>query len=401
MLKKIFLTLFFLSIPSLIYADYFHPYGDCSENRFFDTLGYGIESLASKGECANCLQFNSDDVKGSYTEYLLNSVNLDNLTFPDFSYGLVRSANFHSSVSLPPQSTVSFVYWYRNETGGRVNISSLSVFLSNAPLTLGDLRKVLDIDGEYERPAFNILTWNYKREGVLKRYNGLGLVNSNASGTIVLDSVTVKSPLLFERWEAQVEEGRALVRVYVKNISEYELPNIEYEHLGFFLKRDFLVGEEYMYEYVVDIDSEQSLGYASIYNPNVHRECAVMGEHMESYIVGNAAAVYGVREDGNSLNYVASRVKVYGLDFCVTRIAYTEYSGEMILKRESEEEIEQDSVVDDGSLLEEETPTVVEESFVLGVKSLPKTAKLSLVIFIPLLFVVVIVLVWYYLRRKV
>lgn len=401
MLKKIFLTLFFLSLPSLIYADYFHPYGDCSQNRFFDTLGYGVESLAKRGECPNCLQFDSDDVKGSDTGYLLESVSLNDLTYPDFSHGLIRRPNLHSSVSLPPQSTVSFVYWYRNETGDRVNIPSLGVFLSKTLLELGDLRKVLDIQGEYEEPSFNILTWSYKRKGILKRYEGLGLINSNSTGSIVLDSVTVKSPLLFEKWEAQVDGGSALVRVYVRNISEYVLPNIEYTHSDFFLKRDFLAGEEYIYEYSVEVASEQSLGYAGIYNPNVHRECAVMGDHMDSYVVGNAVALFGVREDGNSLNYAASRVKPFGEDFCVTRIAYTEYSGEIILKKDIEEEVEQDSVVDEDDISEEESPTIIEGGFVLGVKSLPKTSKFPLVMFLPLLFVVVVVLVWYYLRRKV
>ncbi len=401
MLKKIFLTLFFLSIPSLIYADYFHPYGDCSENHFFDTLAYGIESLANKGDCPNCLQFNFDDVKGSETESLLNSVSLNDLTYPDLAYGLVRRPNLHSSVSLPPQSTVSFVYWYRNETGSRVNISSLAVFLSKAPTTLGDIRKVLDIEGEYEKPGFNIFTWNYKREGVLKRYSGLGLVNSNASGSIVLDSVTVKSPLVFERWEAQLEGDRALVKVYVKNVSEYTLPNIEYMHSDFFLKRNFLAGEEYMYEYVVDINSEQSLGYAGIYNPNVHRECAVLGGHMESDVVENTAILFGVREDGNLLNYVSSRVKPFGEDFCVTRIPYRMYSSEMILKKEVEEEVKQGIITEEEVISGEGVGTIIEESFVLGVNNLPKTAKFSLVMFFPLLFVVVIALVWYYLRRKV
>ena len=336
-------------------------------------------------------------MRGSDTEYLLGSVSLNDLTYADFSHGLVRRPNLHSSVSLPPQSTVSFLYWYRNETGDRVNISSLGVFLSKTLLELGDLRKVLDIQGEYEEPSFNILTWSYKRKGILKRYEGLGLVNSNATGTVALDSVTVKSPLVFQKWEAQIEGDSALVRVYVKNISDYILPNIEYSHSDFFLKRDFLAGEEYMYEYVVNINSEQSLGYAGIYNPNVHRECAVMGEHMDSYVVGNAAMLFGVREDGNSLNYAASRVKPFGEDFCVTRIAYTMYSSEMILK----EEVGQDATVNEDPISEKDSPTVIEESFVLGINNLPKTAKFPLVMFSPLLFVVVIVVVWYYLRRKV
>lgn len=391
MLSKIFLCFLFLCVPSLIYADYFHPYGDCGENRFFDTLGYGIESLANEGDCPNCLQFDSEDVRGSDTGYLLNSVSLNDLTYPDFAYGLIRRPNLHSSVSVPPQSVVSFVYWYRNDSGESVNISSLGVFLSRAPVEFGDLRKVLDIEGQYEDPSFNIFTWSYKRYGILKRYEGLGIVNSNASGSIVLDSVTVKSPLIFEKWEAQVDQETALVRVYVKNISDLVLPNIEYTHSEFFLKRDFLAGEEYIYEYILDMESEDTLGYAGIYNPNVHKECAVLGEHMESYILGNAAVLFGVREDGNLLNYAASRVKPFGEDFCVTRIAYRLYSSEMVLKQE--EEIE-DVIVEEGE------PTVVQESFVLGVNNLPKTATFSLAMFLPLLFVVVVVVVWYYLKRK-
>ena len=382
---------FFLCFPSFIYADYFHPYGDCSQNRFFDTLGFGIESLANEGNCPNCLQFNIEDVRGSDTEYLLESVTLNDLTYPDFSHGLIRRPNLHSSVSLPPQSTVSFLYWYRNDTGEGTNISSLGVFLSKSPLELGDLRRVLDIEGVYEEPSFNILTWSYKRSGILKRYEGLGLVNSNASGSIVIDSVTVSSPLIFEKWEAQIQGDVALVRVYVKNISNLVLPNIEYKHSDFFLKRDFLANEEYVYEYSLDMESKDTLGYSGIYNPNVHKECAVHGEHMESYIVGDSAILFGVREDGNFLNYAASRVKPFVEDFCVTRIAYRLYSSEMVLKQSTQEEV----------ISGDEQPTVVQESFVLGVSNLPKTAKFSLIMFLPFIFVVVVVLVWYYLKRKI
>jgi type IV secretory pathway VirB10-like protein len=88
------------------------------------------------------------------------------------------------------------------------------------------------------------------------------------------------------------------------------------------------------------MDENRSLGYASVYVPYGSTECAVRGETMESNYTGQSAIVGGKREErGQTLAYIGSRVKPYGISFCVTRIPYTLYSGEILLPNNDQEEL--------------------------------------------------------------
>ena len=170
-----------------------------------------------------------------------------------------------------------------------------------------------------------------------------------------------------------------------------------------------------MYEYIVSMDENRGLGYASVYVPYDATECGVRGESMESNYTGQSAIVGGIREEnGESLAYIGSRVKPYGIRFCVTRIPYTLYSGEIVLPNNNQEEQEESSdnqeesgdneeegleVVNDENSNEQESMEVNESSDeefgeVLGVKKLPKTG----VGINPVL--VVFQIVCYYLLRR-
>jgi len=173
-----------------------------------------------------------------------------------------------------------------------------------------------------------------------------------------------------------------------------------------------------MYEYVVNMDENRSLGYASVYMPYESTECAVRGESMESNYTGQSAIVGGIREEGGqTLAYIGSRVKPFGIRFCVTRIPYTLYSGEILLPSKNEEEQERseesndeqsesnqeeysddEEESDEGSTEQESTEVneSSDEEFgeVLGVKKLPKTG----VGINPVL--VVFQIVCYYLLRR-
>jgi len=173
-----------------------------------------------------------------------------------------------------------------------------------------------------------------------------------------------------------------------------------------------------MYEYIVSMDENRGLGYASVYVPYDATECAVRGESMESNYTGQSAIVGGMREeDGQTLAYIGSRVKPYGIRFCVTRIPYTLYSGEIVLPNNNQEEQEEseesndeqsgsnqeessddEEESDEGSTEQEsiEANESSDEKFgeVLGVKKLPKTG----VGINPVL--VVFQIVCYYLLRR-
>ena len=203
--------------------------------------------------------------------------------------------------------------------------------------------------------------------------------------------------------------GVILDRVYVKNDFDGVIYGVVYTHQQYSETRHFSPKEEHMYEYVVNMDENRSLGYASVYMPYESTECAVRGETMESNYTGQSAIVGGIREEnGKSLAYIGSRVKPYGIRFCVTRIPYTLYSGEILLPNNNQEEQEESNNNQNEDEQEEESgegsneqgSTEVNESSneefgeVLGIKKLPKTG----IGFNPVL--VVFQIVCYYLLRR-
>lgn len=387
MLKKISLIFLCIVFPKFVYADDFSSSGDLSENRYFDTLGFGIGSLPQKGECPNCIEYGP--VVGENTQYILSNTSISDITSLDPGYGLIRNPSLYSSLSVPPYSYVNFIYWYKNNTGHNVEISQLKVYLSRYYSSQGDLRNILDITGIYESNHLQIFTWIYPRSGYLKNYDGLGIVNKYSSGVIVLDTIMVQSPIIFEKWEASVEGDIVNIKVFVKNISNILERDIVFSHEEYFLKRDFQPNEEYIYEYEIPFEGIDNFGYATIFNPNMRKECTSLGEHLESYYIGDSAPMSGVRGEG--FNYIGSRVKPWGEAFCITRIPYAIHSSEMVYKKDVlEEEIEEDS--------SEISPS--EDSEVLGISKLPQTNYS--ITFLPILFfLVVVVVVWYYHKRKI
>ena len=385
MFKKIFFSFVLLSFPLCVFADGFTTSGDISENRYYDTLGFGVGNLPKKGKCPNCVEYSEYDFNGEISQYILNSISISDVTNPDPKYGLIRNPNLFANLSVAPYTYVDFIYWYKNESGHDVEISQLKVYLSRYNIPQGDLRNVLNIDGVYESNPFQIYTWIYPRVGIVKNYTGLGIVNMDASGVVVLDSVMVKNSIVFETWEAEVDDEIVNLKVAVRNISDVLESNIVFNHHDYSLKRDFQPNEIFIYAYEIPFEDIGNFGYVGIYNPNIRKECTSFGEHLGSTYIGDSPPISGVRGDGFA--YIGSRVKPWGEAFCITRIPYTIYSSEMIYEQEK--------------LTEEEPKDVVSEDLeVLGVSKLPQTNYKN-ISFSILFFLVVVLLVWYYLKRKI
>ena len=370
-----------LCINSVFADSFFSNYGDITYNRYYDTLGYGIGELLNSSDCPNCVEYDILKVYGTKSSEIVGQINISDITNEDWRYGLVRIGNVYDRVSLPPYSAVDFIYWSDNRAGDNVNISSLKILLSREDPKNGDLRNILYVEGEYESTPIKYIIYNYPRNGITKTYLGLGDIG-NSGGIVngmVLERVYVKPGLQFVKWEAQENEESILLRVFVKNISNSVAKNILFSHGEYSLERDFEPQEEYMYEYILEKVDMNSLKYASIYDPNEVSECVAMGEHMESNFVGESVIVAGVREyNGEYFSYAGSRVKPFLESFCVTRIPYTLYSGEIKLEEENvpEEVIEENS------------------EDVLGISKLPQTGmNISG-------FLVVFPLLWYYLFRR-
>ena len=381
---KFFLTFsFFLLCINPVLADsFFSNDGDITYNRYYDTLGYGIGELLESKVCPNCVEYDISKVYGTNSGEIVGNTSIYDVTDEDWKYGLVRLRNIHDRVSLPPYSAVDFIYWSDNRAGDNVNISSLKVLLSSENPVNGDLRNILYVEGEYESTPIKYIIYKYPRNGITKTYPGLGAIG-NSEGILkgmILDRIYVKPGIQFVKWEAEENEDLVMLRIFVKNISNFVLKNILFNHGEYSLKKDFEPGEEYMYEYILKGEDINSLGYANIYDPNQVTQCVVLGEHMESNYVGESVIVAGVREyNGQYISYTGSRIKPYLESFCITRIPYTLYSEEIKLEEEG--------------ITEE---VVEEENFgeVLGIKKLPQTGiNLSS-------FLVVFPLLWYYLLRR-
>ncbi len=388
-MKKILpFVLLFLCFKN-IYADEFFDEGDISQNQYFDTLGYGIDTLLESKKCPNCVEYDVNQVYGKKSSDILSGVDIEGLTEVDQSYGLIRKFGVHDRVALPPYSSLDFIYWSRNIGQEDVNISSLKVFLSRQEPYMGDLRQVLYIDGVYEDFLVKYKGYSFLRSGISKTYPGVGIVLSGGGvkNGMILDTVYVRPALEFLKWEAQIEDGKVLMRIYVVNVSNQLLNNIVFKHGEYTFVRNFNPKEEYIYEYTLEVGESTNLGYAGIYDPNIIEECAVIGQDTESNGIGDSAIVGGVRErDGVYLQYIGSRVKPWVESFCVTRIPYTLYSGEMNLKIEQEE-------IRNENISEEEVQQG-DIGSVLGIKKLPQTGSNTLC------FLVVFPILWYYLLRR-
>lgn len=389
-MRKLLLSILLLCFSSsFLYANRYFEERHISENRYFDTLGYGVGELLESKECPNCVEYDISDVYGSDSEEILQNTRIFDVTIPDAGYGIIRIPNIHDRVSLPPHSSLDVIYWSFNLAQKDVNITKLYVFLSRGIVKYGDLRKVLYTEGEYREIPITYLAWYYPRFGIVKEYPGIGVVK-HEEGYIdgkILDRFYVRSPLEFRRWEANVEGDYAFLKVYVKNNSSWRLDSIVFNHSDYTNSRTFQPNEEHLYEYVIStVEQSNNLGYANIFNPNSQTQCAVLGENTGSDYVGDSPPVAGLREEnGDYLEYIGSRVKPLVDSFCVTQIPYTLYSGEMVLQNNDEE------ITEEKEIISEEEKTFGE---IFGIKKLPQTHFRSNNL------LVVLSRLWYYLTRR-
>lgn len=392
-MRYISVLLLFLLLPFTVYADEFFPSGDVGGNMFLDALGYGYRALPRNDDCSTCVQYSEEDIQGFTTDYIFENLDIFDIARRDARYGLIRNPDIATSLALPPYANVHFIYWYVNEVGYSVEVDRIKAFVSRYNTNLGDLRNVLNVEGVYEEIPLRFTTGMYSRGGVVKSYDGLGIVEPGMGGSFILDSLYINPSVYFESWEASVIGGRVLLRVYVKNDSNFLEKDITYSHGEYSLKRDFQAHELYGYEYEIPFEGSGTFGYASLQNPNSRRECIGFGEHIESNYIEESAVVVGYRkEDGVSLPYISSRLKPWGDGFCITRIAHTLHSP--VIRYEEEIVQEEEDLVEEVEGVEFDT-----DGDVLGVTVLPKTNVFSVLIFLPV-FLVVLVVVWYYLKRK-
>ena len=131
-MRKILLSfvLLLLSIDTALADFYFSNDGDITYNRYFDTLGYGIGELLESEKCPNCVEYDTSKVSGTSSSWILSNINISDVTEDDWRYGLVRNWDVYDRVSLPPYSSLDFIYWSENRAEEDVKVTSLKVLLS-------------------------------------------------------------------------------------------------------------------------------------------------------------------------------------------------------------------------------------------------------------------------------
>lgn len=391
------LVLLILCTTYCIGYDEFFPSGDIYFNHYYDALAFTIGETPLNERCPGCVEYEQGLVEGSSTSTVLDSTELFDITeYYDApgKYGLKRNPRVLDRVSLPPFAKIDFLYWGFNDTGDEVYIDTIKVFLTRYYSHQGDISKVVDIQGVNEEIPFLWLGFTYPRRGFVKTYPGLGIVNYSGVplNPIVLDSVYMRSPLNFKSWKYEVQGDVVNMEVAVENITDQEQINIEFEHLGYQEIYSFEPFGEYIFKYSIPFTGED-FGLASIYNPNMQKECVVQTESPNSNIVGDSTPLTGVRVLGSSSKeYVGSRVlETPPVDsFCVTRIPYKLYSGEMKMVVEEQVEEKKESTSQEQSF---DTPEVK------GISKLPQTAY-SEGRYIKYILVVGVIFLWYYLYRR-
>ena len=119
-----------------------------SKNGYFDALGFGIGELNESKKCPTWVEYQSEDVYGSMSSDVVGSVHIDDITYPDSKFGLVRVPQRYDMIALPPYSSIDLIYWSKNTEQSSVDISSLKVFLSREDIHSGNLTSLIYMDGE-------------------------------------------------------------------------------------------------------------------------------------------------------------------------------------------------------------------------------------------------------------
>ena len=260
-------------------------------------------------------------------------------------------------LSIPPDTKVVFGVEGDFENG---TMADIYTFLSKDNIYQGDLTKFFDDSSFIYSNLFFVKNYaDYQRYGKMRVMEDVVLSN----GRNDLFSLTMKQLLEVLEYTYTIEDGIVEVKTTVKNDTEMDLYDVVYTHGDFSKKRDFVMGEQYTYEYILEYDKEDQytdLGYPSIYNPNTRTQCAAginsPGNHHNIFLTEDGIYIYpdrGTQEDE---------------DFCITQIRYTLNLGKIEIGEKEE------SNTDDNS--NEKTDGSSEEDIgeILGIDILPKTA---------------------------
>jgi len=269
-----------------------------------------------------------------------------------------RIPGIMDTVSGPPGTEVDIIYNYFNNSGHSIDISKVLIpFSKNNPEEGNWLNVVKSDTGEPEERNVRIyydFRWIIKT-GLLKEYQGLGVLEEGEEGSLVLDTLTITNPIKIKTVEVEeLNPGVVKLLVNLENLTENSLEGLLFEHHRYSLEFNMDPLEEVTIEYVLEDFSE--LDYFKISNLKPHTECAIYGNSTYNWFWGQGVTAVAFREDGGWVK--GAIVQPEGDVFCITRIPYS-MTSEIL---EYEKSIDDDNMEEENDvILEEEREVIVEE----------------------------------------
>ena len=362
---------FFIIFATPVYADSFDVSKDASTNQYYQAVAFGTEGYPEIED----VQYIRSDFMAESTSGIL-STGISGYTDFDFTR---RIPNVADRAYGPPGTLVDLIYLFRNNTGHDVNISKVNLILSRNNPKLGNLTDVLNIsDFNTTDILYKYSNQNMVKSGISKEYIGVGEVSNGVEGGYILESASIKDPLIVEEAEyIKNEDDSVDIHVYIRNTSNEYLNSLVFKYASHEEKFDLGAGDEHIVKFSLT-SMPEVLESFSIYNPNIKEVCAVYGNPYYTYNDTNAISILAYREDGV---VPGAFVQPARESFCIKRIAYTmSYN---IWTEEFSEMENEESVL---GLTDENT----EEK-----KVLPKTGKVTWVIVILLVVDAVLWYSWY------
>lgn len=362
---------FFIIFATPVYADSFDVSKDASTNQYYQAVAFGTEGYPEIED----VQYVHSDFMAESTSGIL-STGISGYTDFDFTR---RIPNVADRVYGPPGTLVDLIYLFRNNTGHDANILKVSLVLSRNNPGLGNLTDVLNVsDFNTTDILYKYSNQNMVKSGISKEYIGVGEVSNGVEGGYILESASIKNPLVVEEAEyIRKEDDSVDIHVYIRSTSNEYLNNLVFKYASHEERFDLGAGNGHVVKFSLT-SMPEVLESFSIYNPNVKEVCAVYGNPYYAYNDTNAISVFASREE----NLVPGAfVQPARESFCIKRIAYTmSYN---IWTEEFSEMENEESVL---GLTDENT----EEK-----KVLPKTGKVTWVIVILLVVDAVLWYSWY------
>jgi hypothetical protein len=313
--------LFFLFLlVSPVQADGFDLIQNSSFNRFRQTTALTISSLPISVEDGEIgVVYDEKLIQGQKVEYALEFVELGSLA--DNEYWR-RIPGVFDEVSGPPGTQVDVLYYFKNEAGHSVDVSKVALPFSRADISEGNWLEVSFLKSE--PPSFMDISISWEqlvlsKKGLMKEYPGLGKVQDQVSGSLIIDSVVISEPILIEAIKMEEVGGELNVEIKLRNTQQEALENIFIDHCGYSTEFGLPSLEVSTIQY--SLGDYDGCGQLKISNPNFKRECVIWGNPFSNWISTDAITVLAFREDGGWIN--GSYVQPEQESFCITRIPYS------------------------------------------------------------------------------